>query len=129
MIGEVHYWRDMSRILEAINQEVKQNYVEIAVQVLAQLSDKDNSVQTSLEKFAREKGRVVQGAKEARWNNKYMKVIEKPVSDIEKATQLRDIQLVVVVLLKSLKNIFENSNFYKEARMVSFIDRLMQVIV
>lgn len=129
MIGEVHYWRDMSRILEAINQEVKQNYVEIAVQVLAQLSDKDNSVQTSLEKFAREKGRVVQGAKESRWNNKYMKVIEKPVSDIEKATQLRDIQLVVVVLLKSLKNIFENSNFYKEARMVSFIDRLMQVIV
>lgn len=129
MIGEVHYWRDMSRILEAINQEVKQNYVEIAVQVLAQLSDKDNSVQTSLEKFAKEKGRVVQGAKEARWNNKYMKVIEKPVSDIEKATQLRDIQLVVVVLLKSLKNIFENSNFYKEARMVSFIDRLMQVIV
>lgn len=129
MIGEVHYWRDMSRILEAINQEVKQNYVEIAVQVLAQLSDKDNSVQTSLEKFAKEKGRVVQGAKEARWNNKYMKVVEKPVSDIEKATQLRDIQLVVVVLLKSLKNIFENSNFYKEARMVSFIDRLMQVIV
>ena len=129
MIGEVHYWRDMSRILEAINQEVKQNYVEIAVQVLAQLSDKDNSVQTSLEKFAKEKGRVVQGAKEAKWNNKYMKVVEKPVSDIEKATQLRDIQLVVVVLLKSLKNIFENSNFYKEARMVSFIDRLMQVIV
>lgn len=23
MIGEVHYWRDMSRILEAINNEVK----------------------------------------------------------------------------------------------------------
>lgn len=58
-----------------------------------------------------------------------MKVIEKPVSDIEKATQLRDIQLVIVVLLKSLKNIFENSNFYKEARMVSFMDRLMEVIV
>lgn len=58
-----------------------------------------------------------------------MKVIEKPVSDIERASQLRDIQLVVVVLLKSLKNIFENSNFYKEARMVSFIDRLMEVIV
>jgi hypothetical protein len=37
--------------------------------------------------------------------------------------------LVIVVLLKSLKNIFENSNFYKEARIVSFIDRLMEVIV
>lgn len=31
MIGEVHYWRDMSRILEAINEEVKQNYVEVVV--------------------------------------------------------------------------------------------------
>jgi len=31
MIGEVHYWRDMSRILEAINVEVKQSYVEVCV--------------------------------------------------------------------------------------------------
>ena len=41
MIDEVHYWRDMSRILEAIHQEIKQNYVEIAVQVLAQISETD----------------------------------------------------------------------------------------
>ena len=31
MVGEVHYWRDMARILEAINAEVKQNYVEIGM--------------------------------------------------------------------------------------------------
>lgn len=31
MIGEVHYWRDMSRILDTINNEVKQNYVEISL--------------------------------------------------------------------------------------------------
>ena len=24
MIGEVHYWRDLSRVLDAISQEVKQ---------------------------------------------------------------------------------------------------------
>jgi hypothetical protein len=35
MIGEVHYWRDMARILEAINGEVKQAYVEVSVQTLA----------------------------------------------------------------------------------------------
>lgn len=34
MIGEIHYWRDLSRILEAVNTEVKQSYVEITVQVL-----------------------------------------------------------------------------------------------
>eukprot|EP00347_Sterkiella_histriomuscorum_P015094 403358341 len=127
MIGEVHYWRDMSRILEAINTEVKQNYVEISMQILANSDDK--SIMSSLEKFTKEKSRVIQGAKEARWNNKYMKVIEKPVQQIEQARELRDIQLVIVVLLKSLKNIYENSNFYKEARIVSFIDRLMGTII
>lgn len=32
-------------------------------------------------------------------------------------------------LLKSLKNIYESSNFYKEARIVSFIDRLHESII
>lgn len=35
MIGEVHYWRDLSRILDAVNSEVKQSYVEVTVQVLS----------------------------------------------------------------------------------------------
>jgi len=38
-------------------------------------------------------------------------------------------QFVIVSLLKSLKNIYENSNFYKEARIVSFIDRLLTCIL
>lgn len=38
-------------------------------------------------------------------------------------------QFVIVSLLKSLKNIYENSNFYKEARIVSFIDRLLQCLL
>jgi hypothetical protein len=44
---------------------------------------------------------------------------------IEQATDIKDVHLVIVSLLKSLKNIYENSNFYKEARIVSFIDRLL----
>ena len=39
-----------------------------------------------------------------------------------------DIQIVIVALLKSLRNIYENSNFYKEARIVSFVDRLLDSI-
>lgn len=127
MIGEVHYWRDMARILEAINTEVKQNYVEISVQILA--LSQDISIQQDLEVFTKEKSRVLKGSKEARWNNKYMKVIEKPVNQIEQSKELKDIQMVIVVLLKSLKNIYENSNFYKEARIVSFMDRLLDTIM
>jgi hypothetical protein len=71
----------------------------------------------------------MKGAKEARWNNKYMKIIEKPVKQIEQTDKnLMDIQIVIVALLKSLKNIYDNSNFYKEARIVSFVDRLLATI-
>lgn len=38
--------------------------------------------------FTKQKSRVMKGAKEARWNNKYMKIIEKPVRQIEQATIL-----------------------------------------
>ena len=44
------------------------------------------------------------------------------------STDLNDIVLVIVALLKSLKNIYTISNFYKEARMVSFVDRLLDTI-
>ena len=57
-----------------------------------------------------------------------MKIIEKPVKQIEQATELLDIQMVIIALLKSLRNIYQNSNFYKEARIVSFVDRLLDKI-
>jgi len=42
---------------------------------------------------------------------------------------LKEIILVIAALMKSLKNIYEISNFYKEARITSFIDRLLDTIV
>ena len=58
-----------------------------------------------------------------------MKILEKPVQTIEKADDLRSIQLNVAPLLKTCKNVYENSSFYKEARIVSFIDRLVTCLV
>lgn len=72
---------------------------------------------------------MLKGFKEARWNNKYMKIIEKPVVQIQQATQLIDIQTVVSALLKSLHNIFQTSNFYKEVRIVSFVDKLVATLI
>ena len=31
MIGEVHYWRDMARLLEAIVKELREPFVEVVV--------------------------------------------------------------------------------------------------
>lgn len=35
---------------------------------------------------------------------------------------------MIIALLKSLNNIYQNSNFYKEARIVSFVDRLLDKV-
>ena len=36
MLGEVNYWRDLARVLDAISQELKHGFVETVVQILAQ---------------------------------------------------------------------------------------------
>lgn len=31
MIGEIYYWRDMSRVLEAVTEELRQPFVEVVI--------------------------------------------------------------------------------------------------
>ena len=125
MLGEVHYWRDLSRILEGLSAELKQSKVELIVQALIN----EPAAVIELKEFNSLKTRVSKGVKEAKWNNKYMKIIEQPVREIEQGKDLERVSLVITSLLKSLKNIYENSNFYKEARIVSFVDRLLKTII
>jgi len=35
MLGEIHYWRDLARVLDAIAKELKLPFVETVVQILA----------------------------------------------------------------------------------------------
>lgn len=93
-------------------------------QILAQ-NEKDLAVVNDVKRFYAEKDRVMRGKKEAAWNYKYLKVIENPVRTIEKTEDLQTVQMHIGVLLRSLHNIYNSSNFYKETRMVSFIDRLL----
>ena len=51
MIGEVHYWRDLARVLDAINQECKQPFVEVVVQVM--LNSDEISIKKDIEAFSR----------------------------------------------------------------------------
>ena len=41
MLAEIHYWRDMSRVHDAISAELKQQFVELVVQVLANTPEGD----------------------------------------------------------------------------------------
>ena len=72
MLGEVHYWRDLSRILEGLSAELKQSKVELIVQALIN----EPAAVIDLKEFNSLKARVSKGVKEAKWNNKYMKIIE-----------------------------------------------------
>ena len=90
MIGEIHYWRDLSRLLEAIVVELREPFVEVVVQILAQVDD-DDAVVSDVKVFYAEKDKVLRGNKEAMWNHKYMKIIEKPVSAIERSEDLKTI--------------------------------------
>jgi hypothetical protein len=127
MLAEVHYWRDMSRVLEAVTEELRQPFVEVVVQILQALSEEEHmkALAEDVALFLKEKARIVKGLKEAKWNNKYMRIIEKPVKTIEQAKELKEIVLNIGALMNSLQNIFLNSNFYKENRILSFLDRLL----
>jgi len=86
MVGEVHYWRDLCFILDGLCQEIKQPQVELVIQILLTFSENSKLAKSEAEllssevtAFTKNKSRVMKGAKEARWNNKYMKIIENPV--------------------------------------------------
>lgn len=68
---------------------------------------------------------MVKGLKEAKWNHKYMRIVEQPVKTIEQAKELKEIVLNLGALMNSLHNIYLSSNFYKENRILSFLDRLL----
>jgi hypothetical protein len=108
MIGEVYYWRDMARVLEAVTEEIRQPFVEIVVQILQASSESRNDKVTAEEVscFLKEKARVVKGLKESKWNYKYMKIIEKPVKTIEGAKTLKEIAINITALMNSLYSIF-----------------------
>ena len=48
MTGEIHYWRDMFRILDALCKEVKQPFVEIALQILNERESADERIKPSV---------------------------------------------------------------------------------
>ena len=41
MLSEIHYWRDMARVLEACHTELKMPFVEFTLQVLLCVEDNE----------------------------------------------------------------------------------------
>lgn len=74
IIAEIFYWRDITRVLDAVSQEIKQPYVEMVLQLM--ISTERPQFQSQVKSFQQQKDRVMKGVKEARWNNKHMKGLQ-----------------------------------------------------
>lgn len=54
-----------------------------------------------------------------------MKSLSTPVAALELCSELNEIPEVLQKLMGQLRHVFDNSNFYKELRIVSFFERLL----
>ena len=124
MKGEINYWYEMANILDAAGWECRSPFVESVLQILQEAYTQETM------QFRTLREKVWAGMKEAKWNKKYMSTIEKPV-DVLTHGNLKQIvsENAVQNMMASLKSIYEKSNFYKEARIVSFLDHMYEFLL
>ena len=146
MSDEIEYWTQIADIIRPAKSLLEadpiKTYIESAtdfvkkihecVRIMNEQNDTDGVKITpeefkfvsSFEQFQKQKNRLYKGFKEATWNYKYMSLIKSQVVKIEQCESLAKVSCAVKPLMSSLKNIYESSNFYKEARIISFLDHL-----
>ena len=147
MIGEIKYWRRMWDILtpakELIDSEDVKAVTGMAFLLVSKIREAFNTIPAdqleitegehnlvkTVEGYQKQQSRLSKGYKEALWNDKYMSLLENQVLRIEESDDLSKISWAIVPLMSSLKNIYESSNFYKEARIISFIDHLYLEVI
>lgn len=122
MKGEIQYWNEMANLLDAADKEAKSSFVESALQILQEHHA------TEAKEFRNYIEQISAGMKEAKWNKKYMNSIDKPITIMLKGSW-KEIAGIMPNLMDLFRGIYEKSNFYKEARIVSFLDHMYQFIL
>ena len=120
MLNEIYYWKQMLYDLLDAKEDINSHIESVTEHILDELKDVPEA-QPAIKQYLDEIDRVQKGLKECKWNEKYLKVVENPVQKIQNGT-LEDCLIYVSPLMSSLKSIYENSNFYKEMRITSFLD-------
>ncbi|CAI2368995.1 unnamed protein product [Moneuplotes crassus] len=153
MIGEIEYWKTIAQEIEPMKLKLNTDPDKKLISIAEELSNKiqraaeimkenlspemnrveitkdDQRLVTTFTQFTKQRNRLMKGYKEAKWNDKYMKLISKPIYTIEENEDLSTIQCSISPLMNSLKSIYEISNFYKEARIISFLDHLFKELM
>jgi len=88
------------------------------------------NVQTDLlEKFDANKKQVLAGSFEAKINYEYLKDLELPFITLTSNNGLTNAPLLFPAMMSNLQNLFAKSSFYKESRLISFLEKLINEIL
>lgn len=118
MKGEIQYWNEMAKILDAAGRECKSPFVETTLQVLQEAHPREASL------FRKYRERVWEAMKEAKWNKKYLFSLKSV--DTLYTGGWKEIAEVISSLMESIRSVYEKSNYYKEQRIVNFLDHMYQ---
>ena len=116
--GEIQYWYEMAKVLDAAGKECKSPFVEMTLQVMQEAHPNETIEFRSLRE------QVWEAMKEAKWNKKYLYSL-KSVDTLYKGSWY-DISGILSGLMESIRSVYEKSNFYKEVRVVTFLDYVYQ---
>ncbi len=122
-MGEIQYWHTILFELYDAKREIN-DHVEAQTEALLEEIQEENSAKETILYYLNQIDRVYKGLKEAKWNEEYMKVLQPPVEKIITG-DVDTADTHIGVLMSTIKSVYENSNFYKEARTLSFLDQLL----
>ena len=123
LMGEIQYWHTILFELYDAKREIN-DHVEAQTEALLEEIQEENSAKDTILYYLNQIDRVYKGLKEAKWNEMYMKVLQPPVEKIITG-DVDTADTHIGVLMSTIKSVYENSNFYKEARTLSFLDQLL----
>ena len=81
VLSEITYWKEMSHDLQCAKREMNDHIESSVNAVLEALKDSD-AARDDILRYLDQIDRIYRGLKEAKWNDKYLSVIEEPVAKV-----------------------------------------------
>ena len=123
-MAEIHYWRDVSSILDAMQLEL--NHPSVS-QLTAKMTGW--SCGDCIKEFENYKQQVLSGALEAKTNYDFLKEIELPFVTLTTPAGLTNTPLLFPSMMSTLQGLFKKSAFYKESRIISLLEKIINAIL
>jgi len=118
-VAEIRYWRDVSSILSAMQNELNNTQIGKLVTFM-----KEHKCAEIVGEFEIHRQQVLSGALEAKTNYEALKLIELPFSTLTKSSGLTNTPLLFPGMMSTLQTLYTKSAFYKESRLISLLEKI-----